>query len=81
MLTMRQPRRAACCSVVSMRGWLVPGFWPMTKITSALLEVLELHRALADADRLAAAPTPLDSWHMFEQSGRLLVPNWRTNSW
>ena len=26
MLTMRQPRRAACCNVVSMRGWLVPGF-------------------------------------------------------
>ena len=25
--------------------------------------------------------TPLDSWHMSEQSGRLLVPNWRTNSW
>ena len=25
--------------------------------------------------------TPLDSWHMLEQSGRLLVPNARTNSW
>ena len=25
--------------------------------------------------------TPLDSWHMFEQSGRLLVPSARTNSW
>ncbi len=28
---------------------------------------------------LSAAP--LDSWHMFEQSGRLFVPNWRTKSW
>ena len=34
-------------------------------------------------------PTPIDSgrptlvasWHMFEQSGKLLVPNSRTNSW
>ena len=25
--------------------------------------------------------TPDDSWHMFEQSGRLLVPNARANSW
>ncbi len=24
---------------------------------------------------------PLDSWHMFEQSGRLLVPQARTNAW
>ena len=24
---------------------------------------------------------PDDSWHMFEQSGRLLVPNARTKSW
>jgi len=22
-----------------------------------------------------------DSWHMFEQSGRLLVPKLRTNNW
>ena len=25
--------------------------------------------------------TPLAAWHMFEQSGRLLVPNSRTHSW
>jgi hypothetical protein len=24
---------------------------------------------------------PLDSWHMLEQSGRLLVPSPRTSSW
>ena len=51
-LTMVAPRFAAASSVVSIRGWLVPGFWPTTKIASAGLEVLELHRALADADRL-----------------------------
>ena len=25
--------------------------------------------------------TPLDSWHMFEQSGRLFVPSLRAKSW
>ena len=25
--------------------------------------------------------TPLDSWHMFEQSGRLFVPSRRASSW
>ena len=29
----------------------------------------------------SASPTLVDSWHMFEQSGRLFVPNARTNSW
>jgi hypothetical protein len=28
---------------------------------------------------VSVRPRPLDSWHMFEQSGRLLVPNWRAN--
>ena len=28
-----------------------------------------------------ASAAPLDSWHMFEQSGRLLVPKRRTISW
>ena len=29
----------------------------------------------------SSSATEVDSWHMFEQSGRLLVPNARTNSW
>ncbi len=29
------PRRLASSSAVSMRGWLVPGFWPMITISSA----------------------------------------------
>ena len=29
---------------------------------------------------ISPSPTPLDSWHMFEQSGRLFVPNSRTKS-
>jgi hypothetical protein len=33
--TIRAPRRLAAWSAVSMRGWLLPGFWPITKIASA----------------------------------------------
>ena len=33
---------------------------------------------LEDQGRLTQ---PLASWHMLEQSGKLLVPYWRTNSW
>ena len=29
---------------------------------------------------ISESPLPLDSWHMFEQSGRLLVPKRRTKS-
>ena len=29
----------------------------------------------------SARATEVDSWHMFEQSGRLLVPKARANSW
>ena len=46
-----------------------------------VVDVLE-----ADTDPLpipiaSASATEVDSWHMFEQSGRLLVPKARTNSW
>ena len=30
---------------------------------------------------VSVSAEPEDSWHMFEQSGRLLVPNARTSSW
>ena len=29
----------------------------------------------------SASATLVDSWHMLEQSGRLLVPKERANSW
>jgi hypothetical protein len=63
-----------------MRGWFVPGFCPMTKMASAssksASDTVPLPTPIA-----SPRPTPLDSWHMFEQSGRLLVPNIRTKSW
>jgi hypothetical protein len=35
-----------------MRGWLVPGFWPQTKIASGVFEVVKGHGAFADTDTL-----------------------------
>jgi hypothetical protein len=74
------PLRFSRWSAVSMRGWHDPGFWPMlmsrsawctsSSVTVPLPIPMESVRAL-----------PLDSWHMLEQSGRLLVPKCRTKSW
>ncbi len=75
-LTILQPLRAAFCSSVSMRGWQVPGFCPMTKMLSACAKSSIFTVALP-TPIVSVRPRPLDSWHMFEQSGRLLVPNWR----
>ena len=46
-----------------------------------LLEVVQLDRPLAHADASRAAPRRWTRGTCSEQSGRLLVPNWRTNSW
>ncbi|CAM5552903.1 hypothetical protein SFIMM107S_03805 [Streptomyces griseus] len=64
----------------SIRGWLVPGFWPATMIRSAWWrsssETLPLPMPI-----VSVSAEPDDSWHMLEQSGRLLVPNSRAKSW
>ncbi|MNS92648.1 hypothetical protein D3C72_1267910 [compost metagenome] len=52
-------------------------FWPITKIASACSK---------SSSTMVPLPTPITggrprlvgSWHMFEQSGKLLVPNSRT---
>ena len=69
----RAPFRFAFSRAVSIRGWLVPGFWPMITISSASWT------SSSDTEPLpipmtSCRPTEVDSWHMFEQSGRLLVP-------
>ena len=63
-----------------MRGWLVPGFWPKMKIASACSKSSSVTVPLPTpiCGRIAE---PLGSWHMLEQSGKLLVPYSRTNSW
>ena len=62
-----------------MRGLLVPGFCPMMKIASAWEK---------SSTVMVPLPMPIDfgrprevgSWHMLEQSGKLLVPYCRTNT-
>ena len=73
------PARLASLSAVSILGWLVPGFWPTTIIRSALVKSSRVTVPLPIPMESPKA-TPDDSWHMFEQSGRLLVPNLRANS-
>ena len=63
-----------------MRGWLVPGFCPAMTMSSASWMSCRLTDPLP-MPMLSASATDVDSWHMFEQSGRLLVPNARANSW
>ncbi|MCY1523850.1 hypothetical protein D9M68_587590 [compost metagenome] len=73
-------RREASCSVPIMRGWFVPGLWPIEMISS--------HWSKSSSDTVPlpmpierGRPTLVGSWHMFEQSGKLLVPYSRANSW
>ena len=79
MLTIFAPRRFASTSVVNIRGWFVPGFWPIMKIASAFSKSSRATVPLP-TPITCERPVPLDSWHMFEQSGRLLVPNCRASS-
>src|SRR3546814_9831861 len=75
--TMGTPRRAASLSVESIRGWLVPGLWPMQKMASARAKSSSVTVPFPipmDSGR----PTLVPSWHMLEQSGKLLVPYART---
>ena len=74
------PRSTATSSAESILGWLVPGFWPTQMIVSASWMS---SRVTVPLPMPIACPSavPDDSWHMFEQSGRLFVPKVRTKSW
>ena len=74
------PLPLASSSAESMRGWLVPGFCPATTISDARWMSSRLTEPLP-MPIVSTSAVPLDSWHMLEQSGRLLVPKARANSW
>lgn len=78
--TMVAPRREASRSSPSMRGWLVAGFWPKMIRVSASSKSSSVTVPLP-MPTASGRPRLVASWHMFEQSGKLLVPNMRTNSW
>ncbi len=76
----RAPLRLARSSAVSMRGWLVPGFCPTITSSAARWMSSSVTVPLPTPIVLDSA-VPEDSWHMFEQSGRLFVPYARAKSW
>ena len=47
----------------------------------AVLEVVRARRVPLSTPTTSSSALPLDSWHMFEQSGKLFVPNMRPSSW
>ena len=53
--TILAPFCLAISRAVSIRGWLVPGFWPAIMISFGVVDVLEADAALADADGLLPA--------------------------
>ena len=80
MWTSSAPRRSASASQVSMRGAFEAALSPISQIASACSQ--SLRSTVPFPVPIAAVNArPLASWHMFEQSGRLLVPNSRTHSW
>lgn len=79
-VTIVAPPRLAFSSADSIRGWLVPGFCPATMINSAWCRSSSSTLPLPTPS-VSVSAEPDDSWHMLEQSGRLLVPNSRAKSW
>ena len=74
------PFAFAFSRVDSIRGWLVPGFCPAIRIRSAF----SISGTVTEPFPIPIVSTnalPDDSWHMFEQSGRLFVPNARIINW
>ncbi len=63
-----------------MRGWQLPGLCPMSMSRSARVTSSSVTVALPTPMESVSA-APLDSWHMLEQSGKLLVPYIRAKSW
>jgi hypothetical protein len=60
-------------------GSLAPDVAPQQQHVDDLPD--RVHAVLMPVPSAACRARPLASWHMFEQSGRLLVPNSRTHSW
>ena len=78
-VTISMPRRRASCSWCSIRGLLVPTFWPKKKMASVCSKSSRRTVPIGTPMVFARA-TDVLSWHMFELSGRLLQPYIRASS-
>ena len=67
------PRSLACCSGCSMRGLLLPGFWPKNRMQSVWAKSSSV-TVPTGTPMLIGKATDVVSWHMLELSGRLLLP-------
>jgi len=67
------PRFEASCSGCSMRGLLVPTFWPKKKMQSVFSKSSR-STVPTETPMLSGNATEVLSWHMLEESGRLFVP-------
>ena len=56
-----------------MRGELLPGFWPKNMMQSVLAKSSSA-TVPTPWPMLTGSATDVVSWHMFELSGRLLLP-------
>ncbi|CSP98728.1 Uncharacterised protein [Shigella sonnei] len=73
------PRFTKARNEVSMRGWFVPGLCPM-QMTKSHFSKSSSNTVPLPTPILAAKPTLVGSWHMLEQSGKLLLPYSRAKS-
>src|SRR5215217_5275614 len=62
-----------------MRGLFVPTFWPKKKMQSVFSKSSSV-TVPTDTPMVSGRTTEVLSWHMLEESGRLLVPYIRANS-
>ena len=79
MATILPPRSETSRKVPNIRGWLVPGLCPKLKIASAISKSSKVTVPLPKPIE-SRKPTLVVSWHILEQSGKLLVPKERTKS-
>lgn len=77
--TMRAPRRYASANAVSIRGAFDAALTAITINRSARFQS-PMSQVPLPVPSDACSARPVASWHMFEQSGRLLVPNSRTHN-
>ena len=67
------PRLRGVLQWCSMRGLLVPTFWPKKKMQSVCSKSSSI-TVPTGTPMLSGSATEVLSWHMLELSGRLLVP-------
>ena len=73
------PRSLHSCSGCSIRGLLLPGFWPKNRMHSVCAKSSSVV-VPTGTPMLSGSATEVVSWHMLELSGRLLLPYSRA-SW